>query len=401
MRRCPYTTGNDFNPLPSDEANRLSTSHLPLPSSRKEPVNKCAPSASSAVEDVVLNLRGRDWLRLPCEERERLLEVCFRYWRSRGFPYYRLGDADILREYSRLAAVSRDKLILGDEIQTSMVGLKVANYFHPQMWSVRTRGRRSPLECFNGDRLLRRLIRTAFKVWPERKAVNESNLRGMLRTFSRTGCVSNFRPTAAKAIYERYSRDGDTILDFSAGYGGRLLGCLPLDRHYIGIDPCRAQVTGLRRMKTRLQRLVPVVAAVTIHRACAEDRLPRLHSSSAALIFSSPPYFDTEKYSDEPTQSFIKYPGYEEWLEKFIRRVIAESGRILRPCGHLVLNVADINGYRLTNDVLRFAAPHFELVETLRLRLGRLPYFRDESGGAYKFEPVLVFRKKRRGRSHG
>jgi SAM-dependent methyltransferase len=372
-----------------------------LPSSYKEPVDRCAPPGSSAVEDVVLSLRGRDWLRLPHEEREQLVEMCFRYWRSRGFPYYSLGGADIRREYSRLVAVSRDRLILGDEIQTSMVGLKVANYFHPQMWSVRTRGRRSPLECFNSDRLLRRLIPTAFKVWPERKAVNENNLRGMLRTFSRTGRVSNFRPTAAKAVYERYSRDGDTVLDFSSGYGGRLLGCLPLDRHYVGIDPCRAQVAGLRRMKARLQRLVQVKAAVTIHRACAEDLLPRLDSNSAALIFSSPPYFDTERYSDEPTQSFIKYPGYEEWLEKFIGRVIAESGRILRPRGHFVLNVADINGYRLTQDVLRLATPRFELVETLRLRLGRLPYFREEGDGAYKFEPVLVFRRKRRGRSHG
>lgn len=348
-----------------------------------------------AVEPLVLNLQGREWQKLHDTEREKLVETCFRYWRARGFPYYRLSDAEIRREYSQLAAVSSDRVLLGDEVQTSMVGLKVANYFHPQMWSVRTRGRRSPLQCFDNDRLLRRLIRTAFRVWPDRSSVNESNLRGMLRTFSRTGCVSNFRPTAAKAIYEQYSQDGDSVLDFSSGYGGRLLGCLPLDRQYIGIDPCREQITGLRNMKAWLQRRVKVKAAVRIHRACAEDFLPQIDSNSVALIFSSPPYFDTERYSDEPTQSFIKYPRYEEWLENFIGRVIAESSRILKPRGYLILNVADINGYKLSRDVRRIAANYFKLTETLKLRLSYLPYFRGRSTEKYKFEPILVFRKMR------
>src|SRR5205085_207140 len=109
-----------------------------------------------------------------------------------------------------------------------MVGVKLANFFHPQMWSVPVGPRRSPLDCFEDDKALRELIRKALRIWPDRYSVNESNLRRMLKTFSHTAGVSNFRPTAAKAIYERYSKSGNTILDFSAGYGGRLLGCMPL-----------------------------------------------------------------------------------------------------------------------------------------------------------------------------
>jgi hypothetical protein len=346
-----------------------------------------------AVEELVLNIRGREWQRFPGELRDQLAEMCFLYWRSRGFPYYKLGDSDIKAQYYQLAAVGKGQILLRDEIQLSMVGVKLANYFHPQMWSVKTRGRRSPLECFNNDEAFRRLIRRAFRVFPDRSSVNENNLRGMLRTFSHTGCVSNFRPTAAKAIYERYSQDGDCVLDFSSGYGGRLLGCLPLLRHYIGIDPCRQQIAGLRSMKAALKRLVRIRATASIHHACAEDFLPCCDADSVSLILSSPPYFDMERYSYEMTQSFIRYPRYDEWLERFIGRVVTESTRILKPRGYLILNVADINGYNLAQDVRRVASSCLTFVETLKLRLSHLPYLRQRSGEKFKYESVFVFRK--------
>jgi tRNA1(Val) A37 N6-methylase TrmN6 len=188
------------------------------------------------------------------------------------------------------------------------------------------------------------------------------------------------------------------VLDFSAGYGGRLLGCLPLDRHYVGLDPCRAQVRGLREMAGRLGALAPVRARWSIHRACAEDFLPSLAAGSFALVFSSPPYFDRERYSEEPSQSYIRYPTYEGWLRGFLAPVLRECRRVLRPGGHLVVNVADVNGYRLTDDALRLASRHFTHARTLRLRLGHKPYLRGPAGGAFKYEPVFVFRKTRRAR---
>lgn len=340
-----------------------------------------------------MRLKGSEWRQLDAAERERVVEICFRYWRGRGFPYYCLSDSEIAKEYVRLESVSGECTIVGDEIQMSMTGLKLANYFHPHMWSVKTKGRRTPYICFNDDFALRRLIRRALSVWPDRFAVNESNLRGMLITFSHTARVSNFRPTAAKAIIERYSRPRDTVLDFSAGYGGRMLGCLPLERVYVGIDPCMQQIRGLRKMKAKLKSLVRLRADTIIHRACAEDTLPRIKANSTDLVFSSPPYFNTERYSEEKTQSYIKFPLYEQWLEAFMGRVIRESRRILKPGGYFVINVADINGYKLTDDVLRLAAEHFKHIETLRLRLGNLPYLRANPQDVYKHEPVFVMRK--------
>jgi SAM-dependent methyltransferase len=106
--------------------------------------------------------------------------------------------------------------------------------------------------------------------------------------------IANFRPVAAKAIIRQLSGARARVLDFGAGFGGRLLGALALNRRYIAIDPARRQVRGLNRMVRALSGIAPGIADV--RQACAEDLLPRMPSASIDLVFSSPPYFDLEGY---------------------------------------------------------------------------------------------------------
>jgi DNA methylase len=361
--------------------------------SARNSISAVQSTNSQRLEELVLNLRGRDWAKQSRKNRELLVDLCFQYWRARGFPHYSLTDQQIMQQYSHLESANSKRILIDDEIHSSMIGVKLANFFHPQMWRVKMKGLRSPYNCFADDYALRRLIRRSLTVWKDRCAVNANNLRGMLLTFSHTGRVSNFRSTAAKAIYEHYSREGDTVLDFSAGYGGRMLGCLPLNRTYIGIDPCREQINGLRRMHTRLDKLVRIRARTRIYQACAEDFLNQQRASSVSLVFSSPPYFNMERYSNNRSQSYIRFPTYEAWREGFMVPVVTQSRRILKKGGYFVINVANINGYKLFDDTLHVANQHFRRVHTLKLRLGHLPYLRKDRGSAYKHEPVLVFRK--------
>jgi hypothetical protein len=52
------------------------------------------------------------------------------------------------------------------------------------MWAVRCRDAYAPLQRFESDLSLRRVLRHALTIWPERFSVNATNLRSMLRTFS-------------------------------------------------------------------------------------------------------------------------------------------------------------------------------------------------------------------------
>jgi SAM-dependent methyltransferase len=331
---------------------------------------------------------GRELTSLPDRQFIRRLELAFRYWRLRGFPYPDLGRQDIELEFRRLEKTSIDPMI-GDHLVSSTVGLRLANSFHPQMWRVPVHGR-SPLACFRDDSTLRRALGKAARFWPDRRCWNDQCIRSVMRIYHRSR-VSNFRPTAARSLIARFSVDGDTILDFSAGYGGRLLAALAMRRHYIGIDPARAQFKGLCAMWKELASIARGTAE--IHQACAEDYLPKLPDSCAELVISSPPYFDHEKYSVEKTQSWRRYPTYPEWRQSFLRPVINHSHRLLKKGGYFLINVADLPRAPLVRDVLKLALPLFERRNTVKLWMSSPPLERARGGRRFRWEPILIFRK--------
>ncbi len=340
-------------------------------------------------------LKGAEWRQMSPPLRQAYIERAFHYWRERGFPYYLLDKDQIRRQFQQLVATRSRQMFLPDgKIQWSNVSLALANYFHPQMWSIKSDSYLSPIECFKDDKLLKACIQRALEIWPDRYGANPSNLRRMLCSFTNAKRVSNFRPTVAKAIYERYSTQWSRVLDFCAGFGGRLLGCLALERHYVGYEPSHSQFRGLQRMYNTIHDLGLTSCDVDLQLTCAEDAMCKEASRSFDLVFTSPPYFDRERYSADSSQSYVRYSDYTSWCEHFLQRVLAESWRVLRKGGMLVLNVADTEDAPIAEDTKTLAGQYFDLVATYWLRLGRLPYRRDASTDAYHYEPVFVFAKR-------
>jgi hypothetical protein len=67
--------------------------------------------------------------------------------------------------------------------------------------------------------------------------LTDTDLKG---TFANSVMSNNqFKPFVAKVVYTYFNNIDkiDTILDFSAGWGGRMVGALCLNKNYIGIDP--------------------------------------------------------------------------------------------------------------------------------------------------------------------
>ena len=64
-------------------------------------------------------------------------------------------------------------------------------------------------------------------------------------------------------------------------------------------------------------------------------------ANSVDFAFSSPPYFDLEVYSDEPTQCYNKFPKLEDWLEGFVRGTIRNIVHMLKPGKVYAINIAD------------------------------------------------------------
>jgi hypothetical protein len=318
---------------------------------------------------------------------EAAVEYVFQYFRDcfpQGLEYRETHtEAELLADY-RLLCRSRLK-ITGGAIQRHMSGLALANAFHPEMDDVRCKGYKTPREVFNSDTLLRQTIRSRLR---SGRAFTLSGFRRSIRTLIGVQRVSNFRPTAAKAIisYFRPSK----VFDFCAGWSGRQLGAMSLGVPYLGIDANRVAVAGCRRLIGFLSHRLGRRFEVEVRHGCATTVLPALRGSWP-LIFTSPPYHDIERYSDDPEQSYLQFPEIDDWYEGFLWPCIRESTRLLSRDGHLVLNVNPDMADRTEGLATRAG---LVLAQRWLMELSKHNYM-TRIQGVTKAEPILVFRHGR------
>jgi hypothetical protein len=342
----------------------------------------------------VPELYGRDVLALGHRRRNHYLKAAHQYWRLTGFPHIRLVKQD---KHTQFRSVANAKLVQpedGHALCASTVGLSLANSYHPQMWTARSHGHhRCPMEYFEDDLHLHQMLARAPQFWPNKRCWSSQAVRNLVGIYA-GGRVANFRPVAAKSLINHFSRDGDVVLDFSAGYGGRLLACLTLDRVYIGIDPARGQIMGLERMQRDFRKLSR--SQIEIMRGCAEDILPGIERAAVDLVFSSPPFFNLEIYSNEKTQSSWRYRTYEQWRSHFLEAVIVQSCRLLRRRGYFAINVSSRNrsSHFLQADTLEIASRFFAHHSTIYMKMPARPLQRASDESRYRLEPIYVFQKR-------
>jgi hypothetical protein len=219
-----------------------------------------------------------------------------------------------------------------------------------------------------------KIIRRRIKVGDN---MSDAMMRKALRNYLGVQCVSNFRPTAAAAIYYLFAGKGSWVWDMSGGYGGRLLGAIRAGTNYLCTDPCTQTINGLRHLE---KDYAEGRILTSIRRQGSEECLD--WQTPLDLCFTSPPYLDTERYSDEETQSYIKYPTERQWYDGFLLDTLRQCNNSLKPSGYLVLNVSD----KMESETIAKAIESgFWLKDRWRLLLSgrKTP----------KYEPILVFGK--------
>jgi len=324
----------------------------------------------------------------------------YEHYRREGFPVYSLTRDEKRQELLDLLVADHATLIdQNGNIKQRMEGLALAWHFHPYAWDVRCGNRMTPVELFRDDELFLKAIEKRMKMG---HAPTASGMRKILRSFSGTQSVSNFRPTAAASVYHRFLSDrGGIVWDMSAGFGGRLLGAIACDRvdRYIGTDPSTYAMDGLREMADELvpmaEQLGRRTLEVEVHQVGSEDFVPERNSLD--MCFTSPPFGPGhEKYSDEPSQSYKKFPAQGEWLHGFVGATLKNCARGLKRNGILAVNIASVAGYpNLATVFVRFAEGNgWRLIETLQLQLSKMVGLKHIGKGAFKTEPVFIFKRR-------
>ena len=133
---------------------------------------------------------------------------------------------------------------------------------------------------------------------------------------------------------------------------------------------------------------------------------------SVDLVFTSPPYFNREAYSEDPTQSYKKFSSYESWRDGFLRPTLKTCAEVLKNDRYLLWNIADLQikgEYLPLQEDSRKILESFGLVYkyTLKMALEPMPgqnrvdengipkckNFCKVNGRVMKHEPIFVFYK--------
>lgn len=322
------------------------------------------------------------WRMFDEKEMEEYQQKVFEYFRINGFPYFPNDVETRHKEFFKLMTYKGFPLKDGVLTQT-MHGLSLAWSYMPHSWEVQCNDRMTPMDVFNDDYYLKKVIAKRIQIGDN---MSNNGLRKMLKMYTGVQSVSNFRPTAAYALYKHFCKEGDTVLDMSSGFGGRLLGAMKAKVNYIGYDPSVLANKGVREMAKDFgyQDKATLI--------CDGSENINLPPDSIDFAFTSPPYFDTEKYSNDAGQSYLKYKTTDAWLNGFIRDTFKNVHKCLKDDKYMVINVANVPNYKtLEEDVVRVAEEcGFKLEDTWKLALSKPP---SKNKTGFKYEPVFIFKK--------
>jgi hypothetical protein len=219
----------------------------------------------------------------------------------------------------------------------------------------------------------------------------------------------NFPPLTAKYLYERFTdhiKDQEVIniYDPSAGWGGRILGAMAVsdDRniHYIGTDPNTDHnlpngktkyddlATFFNRETNRGSGLFPHTNTFEIFQDGSEviKDSPKFqkYKGKIDLVFTSPPYFAKEAYSEDPEQSCNKFGTYETWRDGFLRPTLETACEYLKSNRYLLWNIADA---KFGSDMLPLEGDSNKILESLGMEYcGKLKMGLAQMPGANRME---------------
>lgn len=194
--------------------------------------------------------------------------------------------------------------------------------------------------------------------------------------------VSNFRPVTARDLYLSLVGKNAVIFDPCAGWGGRFIGAVAAGcATYFGIDASYKTVLSFQELidDSGFDRAFVEYSAI-------EDF--EIGEPCADIAFTSPPYFDAEKYSNDGTQSWMRYKSYKEWRDGFLFSLLEKMSAAVNDGGFVAVNIADVKGFPLcqdTNDILAELGLKHHV--TYKYILSSI------AGKGEKYEPIFVYRK--------
>lgn len=279
---------------------------------------------------------------------------------------------------------------------------QTSNYFHKLNRLKAEKKGKSPFSVFEECNFSKERIRFITKTCDISKGLTSETfddffrLRGLL--------CQQFKPIIAKYLYDFFK--AQNVLDLSAGWGDRLAGFFASNaKTYIGIDPnprlhpdYQRQIEFYSNILKGTLGLEETVKNVRMIQSGSEDVDYKSLDTVFDVIFTSPPYFNVERYnSDDPNQCYSKYNTVDLWFEKYLYPTLEKSWEVLKENGFMAINIADNQSVCVCDRMNDFIStlPKAKYIGTLNMPI-QSKYFTTEDKEKsliQKIEPIWVFQK--------
>ena len=317
---------------------------------------------------------------LDFDEREALVEPLFQHFRKQGWLY----PDDIVkvkRSWKRLQEF-KPNLELNELFNNSSLATDICKYYCHKFYDATEEGKPTMQDIFFNDEKLKYLIRNRLGFdWWDKESNDETFhisfrmlIQGM-RSSRLVPSISIFKPNIAKYLAMKYSNEGDTIFDYSAGWGGRMLGTASCNRKYIGVDPLTTD---------ELKIMAEELGLKDIQLINSGSENVKLQENSVDFSYSSPPYFDMEWYDSSKTQAYTN--GEEYFYDIYWAQTLDNVKHMLKPGKWFGFNILDKYTRMIDMAKERFGEP----VEIVKLRTIRSHL--TKNSGVEKFEPIFIFK---------
>lgn len=198
-------------------------------------------------------------------------------------------------------------------------------------------------------------------------------------------CTSH-RPNNMMAMLQIFNKK--SVLDISSGWGDRLLGALAMGVDYLGVDPNNCLHKGyneiIRRFKgdgVNAQVIEGEFEKIDFKALYAENKIKSIEFD---LVYTSPPYFDLEIYTDTSPQS-SNYGGENEWFEQFLKPALKTAWSMLKDDGVMAININQKQGETYVNRMIDFVDEFDDAIY-----LGLIAYANEQAANP---QPIWCWKK--------
>lgn len=321
--------------------------------------------------------------KLSLDEREKLVQPIFRFFRKQGLIYADYDKIELIKQYESLKNIEID-LNINELDNKYSLSTAICRYFCKSYYTTTRPNEMTIEQIWNDDNSLLKLIRNRLSL-DGRSSDDRTftiNSRMMIQGMQTMGLVpkiSIFKPHIAKYMAMKYSDVGDIVGDYSAGFGARLLGVLSCGRKYIGTDPLT----------------VPELIKMKEFYNFSDDDCKLIHlgseyykgeENSVDLYWSSLPYYNQEIYSNDLSQAYNN--GEDYFYNIYWKKTLENIKYMLKPGKWFGLNV------RNYPKMLEMAQEYFgDIVEIIDLKSTRNHL--TKIAGEIKYEGIFMFKNNK------